>query len=572
MSPSGRVSAGLRAVRNRLELSLAGVVVAGLAAWASLLPSLLPRTWFYQGLVTGISLTVGYLLGWLLHVVWVRLVWPRLTLGPTRVSVLERSLYWLRAAAPYALALYLLLLTMTAIRAQDQVADLVGAPRPPWGEYMLIPVVALAVFAVLVTVARLLRRGARRVRLFAQRRFDIPVLPARIIGVVVIAVLILGMVQGVLPRVLLTGADQLFSVQDSADYDGVTTPTETERSGGPDSLVSADDLGMEGRRFVDGGLRSGELSELLGQPAREPIRLYAGLDSADTDTERASLVVEELDRTDAAARESIVVAPTTGTGWINPHAAQAIELLSAGDVAIVGTQYSHLPSWISFLADRETATRAGAALVDAVVEWRDSLPEDSNHPDVFLYGESLGTQAGEAAFTGLVDLRQKVDGVLWLGPPNSNRIWSALVERRDPGTTAVEPVYADGLLVRFSEDPSEFRGTADPHWIPPHILYVQHATDPVVWWNPDLLFSRPDWLAEPPGRGRHPDMRFIPVITFWQVSADLGNAVGASAGYGHDYDSQMLDGWAAVTSRPGWDDSEAERFTAMLAEAMEGQP
>ena len=36
------------------------------------------------------------------------------------------------------------------------------------------------------------------------------------------------------------------------------------------------------------------------------------------------------------------------------------------------------------------------------------------------------------------------------------------------------------------------------------ILYLQHASDPVVWWSPDLIVSRPDWLSEPPGPDRLP--------------------------------------------------------------------
>ena len=34
------------------------------------------------------------------------------------------------------------------------------------------------------------------------------------------------------------------------------------------------------------------------------------------------------------------------------------------------------------------------------------------------------------------------------------------------------------------------------------MLFLQHASDPIVWWSEDLLFNRPDWLREPPGRDR----------------------------------------------------------------------
>ena len=53
---------------------------------------------------------------------------------------------------------------------------------------------------------------------------------------------------------------------------------------------------------------------------------------------------------------------TTGTGWVDPDAASSLEYLHGGDTALVGLQYSYLPSWISFLVDRDEAAEAGVAL------------------------------------------------------------------------------------------------------------------------------------------------------------------------------------------------------------------
>lgn len=58
------------------------------------------------------------------------------------------------------------------------------------------------------------------------------------------------------------------------------------------------------------------------------------------------------------------------------------------------------------------------------------------------------------------------------------------------------------------------------------MLFLQHASDPIVWWSPDLMFSRPDWLIEPPGRDRTAAMRWYPFVTFSQVGADIFNAAG----------------------------------------------
>ena len=65
-------------------------------------------------------------------------------------------------------------------------------------------------------------------------------------------------------------------------------------------------------------------------------------------------LLSELERTGAFDRKVLVIIPTTGTGWINPVAARALEMMYNGDTALVGSQYSYLPSWISFLGDRRS--------------------------------------------------------------------------------------------------------------------------------------------------------------------------------------------------------------------------
>jgi hypothetical protein len=53
------------------------------------------------------------------------------------------------------------------------------------------------------------------------------------------------------------------------------------------------------------------------------------------------------------------------------------------------------------------------------------------------------------------------------------------------------------------------------------VLYLQHASDPIVWWSPRLIWDEPDWLGEPHGQDVLGAMVWIPLVTFWQVAADL---------------------------------------------------
>jgi uncharacterized membrane protein len=66
-------------------------------------------------------------------------------------------------------------------------------------------------------------------------------------------------------------------------------------------------------------------------------------------------------------------------------------------------------------------------------------------------------------------------------------------------------------------------------------------------------------------------MRWNPVVTFWQVSADLTNAEGVPGGHGHNYSNDILDGWVAVAPPDGWTPADTERIRAAL-QTSEAEP
>ena len=244
---------------------------------------------------------------------------------------------------------------------------------------------------------------------------------------------------------------------------------------------------------------------------------------------------------------------------MEPSAAGSFEYLTRGDSAVVSMQYSHLPSWLSFLVDQEKAREAGRGLFDAVYErWSRMPPEE--RPRLFVFGESLGSFGGETAFSGEFDMRNRLDGALFVGPPNFNPLYREFVEGRDSGSTEVEPVYRAGRTIRFTTLPARSIEPAS-EWPGTRVLYMQHASDPVTWWSPDLILSKPDWLDEPRGRDVLEDTRWIPLVTFWQVSVDLALGFSTTPGHGHNFSGEHVDGWAAVLGIEdlGEDDAEALR-------------
>ena len=541
-----------------LGLDFTGIAFAALFFCWSLTPSLLPRDWLFQGLIGGINAAIGYGVGCVVGWAVARFVLSGRRWWPPPLPVLRA----IKVAVPVAAVLASLVALVLSAGEQRQLAALMGAEGSTTSGYLRTILLSLAVAAALIALWRGLRDIGRWISAQLSRRTGMPLGLARTLGVLVVVLATFMLIDGVLIRGAYAVVNQAFGLQDDTTRPGAVQPVEPAKSGSPESLAPWETLGFEGRNFVARGLDAEELAAVNGRPALEPIRVYVGLDTAPTPEERIDLVLGELERTGAFERSTLVLIPTTGTGWVNPTAARAMELVHNGDLAMVAWQYSYLPSWISFLADREKAAAAGEMLVDRVYERWSQLPED-DRPDLFLYGESLGTQSGEGAFDSLAEIRARMDGVLWVGPPNSNRLWRQLVERRDPGTTEVQPVYADGLVVRFA-DSREAIHEPDTPWLSPRVLYIQHASDPVVWWSPDLLFSRPDWLSEPPGPDRLPQMRWFPFVTFWQVSADLTNAAGVPDGHGHNYGSAVLEGWIAVTRPEGWTENDTERVRIAL--------
>jgi uncharacterized membrane protein len=545
-----------------LRLKFVGVAFGALFFCLSLTPSLLPRDWVFQGLIGGVNAAFGYGLGVLIGRTIYRVVLRNARWWPPPAPVL----FWMKAAIVAIAPTACVLMLIPAASWQRQVSALMGIQGPTTPGYLRTLIVAVAVGALLVSTVRVLIDAVKLLARVLIRRWHLHDEVALFIGTAIVVALLITLINGVMVRGFFAAASAVFQPQDSATPAGLSQPLLPEKSGSPASLAPWDSLGYQGRNFVATGPHAAELARLNGKPAKEPVRVYAGLHTAPDDRGRLDVLLGELERTGAFTRKLLVIAPTTGTGWIDPVAASSLEMMYNGDTAIVGLQYSYLPSWISFLADRQKSMDSGRMLIDAVHQRWQQVPPD-HRPKLVLYGESLGSMAGQAAFGWLPDIRQMgFDAVLWVGPPQASPLWHALIVRRDPHTMAVQPRYDNGRTVRFSEAnvPADISVLAGPPWVGTRVLFLQHPSDPVVWWSPDLLFNKPEWLIEPRGQDRTALMHWYPVVTFWQVSADLTNAEDVPGGHGHDYSNDILDGWVAVVPPDGWTAADTERIRVAL--------
>ena len=534
-------------------LSGVGLTCATWAFAASLLPSLLPRTPWVQGIVSGVTVAVGYGLGAGGAALWRYLGIPGLT-GRTRVVVLGGLVGLGQWAALWT--------GWRLVGWQNEI-------RQTFGMEPTSPLIWPVVITVTLLVATLLLLAGRGVRLLARTAVTwlarrLPHRLSIVLGTGLVVALFWGLWTGVIVNGFFAGANAIFAPRDTTGSMSTNRPTAPERSGSPQSLAAWEDLGYYGRLFVRGGPSAQRIEAVTGRPgAKEPIRVYAGLQSADSVQQRADLVLSELKRTGAFDRQVLVVATTTGMGFLDSRGTDPLEYLWNGDTAIAGVQYSYLPSWISILADQEAVVDTSRTVFETVRQYWATLPA-GERPALYLYGLSLGSTGVESVLTSMNIVNEPVDGALMVGPPFVNDLHPRLEENRDAGSSASLPVYEEGRTVRFADEQGLEPTPAS--WGPTRLVYLQHASDPVVFFSSDLAFERPAWLADGQrGPDVSPTMGWVPLVTMWQVLLDMPSAGLVPRGYGHMYSARAnLLGWAAVTQPSGWDEAASARISAAL--------
>jgi uncharacterized membrane protein len=445
---------------------------------------------------------------------------------------------------------------------QYEIRRLMGVTEYSLPLVVASPFVAAATFCLLLLIGRGLRGAYRWIGNLLDRWFGRRASLA--VGWIVVAGLAYLAITGLLLQGLVAVANSAFSVRDTTTAEGVHQPATSLRSGGPGSLIAWDTLGYQGRNFAGKGPSASEIGKFTGRRAMEPIRVYAGLASAPDAQSRADLAVKDLERAGAFGRKYLLLVTTTGSGWVDPALVDTFEYLAGGDTATVAMQYSYLPSWISYLVDQSKAREAGRALFDAVYGAWSQLPPQGR-PRLLVAGESLGSFGGETAFSGEYGLHNLTSGVLFAGPPNFNALFREFTDHRDPGSPEVRPVYQGGRIVRFANDPGAGIPPAGRPWEGSRVLYLMHPSDPIVWWSPRLIFSKPDWLGEPPGSDVLKGMFWLPFVTFWQVTADLPFSTGVPAGHGHKYASEYVAGWNAVMRPAGVSAAELASLRTIVA-------
>ncbi|MDR0955497.1 MAG: alpha/beta-hydrolase family protein [Candidatus Nomurabacteria bacterium] len=511
-----------------------GIVVGLILMAASLTPSLIPRGILLQSLVAAICFIVGYGAGVIISGVLRKMFRWRL---PQDFKILAWRFLWtvgIVGATLYA---------EQVLTWQNQTRVLVGMPILTQLEFLQFAVLALIFSSALLALTRLARLGVDLMEKLVGK-----ILPRRIgrpIGIVLGLAALIFIMRATALNLALPVADWLYRNNiNNGTPPGLVKPTDNPlRSGGKNSLVSWNSLGRQGRRFIGSPIDAAQISRITGQKAMEPIRVYIGVETSRDPAVQAKLAVQELQRTGAFNRKVLLITTPTGTGWIEPQWADAFDYVYGGDDANVAIQYSYLPSWISFLVDKDRAAAAGRDLFDAVYNVWKTLPADAR-PKLLVDGLSLGSYGAQDAFGSLDDLTSRVDGALFAGTPNATRLWRQIESARQSGSPEWQPKLTN-QNVKFGAGAADLNQNS-AGWKFPRIAYLQHGSDSVVWWDWNILWQKPAWLKEPRGRDVNPNIRWYPIVSFVQNTIDLATAATPPSGHGHNYENDIARDWDAV--------------------------
>ena len=531
-----------------LSLSATGLVLGTLFFAASLTPSLLPRTYLTQGMLSGIAMACGYGLGALFSALWVWLELP---------EPKDRLRRWIMITAGSLSGIVVLVFLWRTAEWQNSIRTLMHLPPIETAHPFYVGLIALLVFLVVFGLGRLF---AFLVRLFARTsRRAAPRRLSYVIGTALAATLFWTLADGLLLRFVLHTADSSFRHLDQVIEPDTAEPTDPMKSGSAASLVRWDELGRMGRAFVASGPSSADIVAFTGKPAMEPLRVYAGLNAAETAEARAKIALDELIRVGGFERSTLLIVMPTGTGWVDPEGIDTVEYLHHGDIASVAIQYSYLASWLSLLAEPDYGAEAARALFRAVYGHWTALPK-AHRPKLYLYGLSLGALSSEQSAELFEVIGDPYQGALWAGPPFPSRIWRKMTAERNPGTPAWLPRFRDGSYVRFTSQRNALPEAGD-HWGPMRIVYLQYASDPIVFYDPYSLYRQPAWMAVPRGPDVSPDFQWYPIVTFLQLTLDMTMATTTPMGLGHVYAGEhYIDPWIAVTDVTDWSAADIARL------------
>ncbi len=242
----------------------AGLTGALIFYCLSLTPSLLPRAWYLQAVMSAVTAAIGYgvglLIGWLLR-----------SLIPWRPGPgLRRAARWALVAAAVVL---IPLFGVLGARWQHQIRELVDVTQESEANYILVVVVTVVLTVALIMVARGIRALVRLIARLVGR--VIPHRAGAAVAVLVVCVLLVLLATGALSRGAISAANSVFGGVDNGTAAGVTQPASPDalrRPGFARAMGHARPAGPDLRGGRSDGRRDQPVHRAAGDGADQGVR------------------------------------------------------------------------------------------------------------------------------------------------------------------------------------------------------------------------------------------------------------------------------------------------------------
>ena len=419
-------------------------VIAALAMYAvSVAPSLMARSWAWHAVASGVLVSCGYVAGVVIQNVGARVI----AMTGLTIHASEPVEIGFRACVAALFAIWWLYAVIQSYRRARVAARLVNMPGETLGEYLLGTAGTTVIAWCLIAIVAGMNRVGRM--LIGGLGGYMPHPAAVVVGVAILVAIVFFLTSNVILRGGIGFFRHRAEQMNMRTARGIFKPFVPERSASPASPVTWESVGGQGRVFLGRGPSRLDIAQVCGGEAMEPIRVYSGMPTGGAGIEQAAAtVVAELRRTGAFDRAVILIAASTGSGWVDEWQVQPLEFLTRGNCATASLQYSYVPSALNWLTGLEPAQEASAALFRAVRAELDTMDE-ADRPALFVCGESLGAFASQSVFSSVEGALSQVDGALWVGTPAFTPMHAELTSARHRGSPEVAPVVYNGRRVRF---------------------------------------------------------------------------------------------------------------------------
>ena len=232
--------------------------------------------------------------------------------------------------------------------------------------------------------------------------------------------------------------------------------------------------------FVTQALTPAQITAATGQPAIQPIRVYAGVHDTET-------IEQTADRSSPSCTAPALSTARSSRGHGDGQRLGQRLVLAVDRVPHRRGQRDRvdavlLPAERPRAADRPgDAEEAGRALFDKVYAELSKLPRSP--AEARRRRESLGAYGGLSAFSDVDDMLPGHRAVCGAAR-RAFRNRGAPLRLPDPGFPQISPVIDNGRHIRFAtndvELTTDYVGRPLGRWEEPRFVFLQHPSDPVV--------------------------------------------------------------------------------------------